>query len=288
MRLMIFGLGYSATRLVALYRDRFESIVGTVREAGRAARIEAERGHPVLPFAGLPSPALLDALASATHVLISTPTEANGDPVLLALEDALRTAPDLQWIGYLSTVGVYGDFGGTWIDETAPTKPASERGKRRLEAEQAWTSLARDRGAAVQIFRLGGIYGPGQNAIESIQDGTARRIIKPDQVFNRIHVDDIAGAIVAGIEHPGMGPAINVVDDLPAPPQDVVAHAAALLGVEPPPAIPFEQANLSAMGRSFYGENKRVSNRRLREGIGYSLRFPTYREGLSSFLTGSS
>jgi nucleoside-diphosphate-sugar epimerase len=193
-------------------------------------------------------------------------------------------APHLAWIGYLSTVGVYGDFHGEWVDESTKIRPVAERNVRRASVERSWIGLGSRSGKSVQVFRLSGIYGPGQNAVESLRHGTARRIIKPGQVFNRVHVDDIAGAIVAAIERPGIGPLINVTDDEPAPPQDVVCYAASLLGIDPPDAVAFDDAQLSPMGRSFYGENKRVSNRRLRKEFGYTLAFPTYREGMAAFV----
>ena len=185
-------------------------------------------------------------------------------------------------IVYLSTVGVYGDHGGAWIDEDTPLNATSERGRRRVAAEEAWARFGEARGITVQRHRLAGIYGPGRSAIDDLRDGTARRIIKEGQVFNRIHVEDIAGAALAGFEHPEEAGAFNVCDDEPCPPQDVVAHGAGLLGVEPPRAVPFAEAQLSEMGRSFYAENKRCSNRRLKERLGYRFRFPTYREGLAA------
>jgi nucleoside-diphosphate-sugar epimerase len=283
MNLLIFGLGYSSARFLELFGDRFEAIAGTVRSADKAMRLAARFGCPVHVFDGFAaSPALQAAIDGATHILVSIPPDAQGDPVLRMVAERIGKAPALRWIGYLSTVGVYGDHAGAWVDEGSELRPVSERGVRRVEAEAGWLALGRDAGKPVQIFRLGGIYGPGQNAVENVRDGTARRIIKPGQVFNRIHVDDIAGAVMAGLLHPQVGPAINVVDSEPAPPQDVVTYAAQLLGVEPPPEVDFEAANLSPMGRSFYGENKRVSNRLLLEGLKYHFKFPTYREGIAS------
>jgi nucleoside-diphosphate-sugar epimerase len=188
----------------------------------------------------------------------------------------------LKIVIYLSTVGVYGDHGGGWVDEKTPANPASERGRRRVAAENAWLAFGEARGVPVQLHRLAGIYGPRSNAIDDLRAGVARRIVKPGQVFNRIHVDDIAGAADAGFRHPDVTGPINVCDDEPCPPQDVVSYAAALIGVEPPPEIPFEKARLSEMGRSFYGESKRCRNGRLKRELGYRLRYPTYREGLAA------
>jgi nucleoside-diphosphate-sugar epimerase len=283
MDLLVFGLGYSASRFVALHRQHFSTVTATVREM--AERRASASGIEIITFDGRRgSPELAQAVHRATHVLVSTPPDEEGDPVLRNLEAEILAAPRLGWIGYLSTVGVYGDFGGGWVDEETPIRPAAPRNRRRAAIEAEWIDLASRRATAVQVFRLSGIYGPGQNAVENMKDGSARRIVKPGQVFNRIHVDDIAGAVLAGMRRPSVGPVINVTDDEPAPPQDVVSYAAELLGLPPPPEIAFDEAPLSPMGRSFYAENKRVSNRRMRFDLGYGLRFPTYREGLRSFV----
>ena len=281
MHLLIFGLGYSASRFVALFGGRFDTIAATRRGGGGPH----DPRVALLPFDGTGADETVKAaLAAATHVLVSIPPDRQGDPVLACLGREIEAAPRLAWIGYLSTIGVYGDHEGAWIDEATPIRPSRDRNLRRSEVERDWLDLAQRTGVAVQVFRLAGIYGPGQNAVENLREGTARRIVKPGQVFNRIHVDDIAGAVLAGIEHPGAGPIINVADDEPAPPQDVVTYAASLLGLDPPPEIAFDDAELSPMGRSFYGENKRVSNRRLRQDLGYGLRYPTYRDGIRACL----
>ncbi len=285
MNLVVFGLGYSAGAFVAEGRGRFSAVVATTRSPEKAARLRAEGPDAhVFDGSGL-ADELAAAIAEADAVLVSAPPGETGDPVLACAAGALASAPRLRWIGYLSTVGVYGDHGGAWVDEATPCRPVSRRSVQRVAAEEAWTGFARSSGKPVGIFRLSGIYGPGRNAIANLRAGTARRIVKPGQVFNRIHVDDIAGALMASLERPEPGCTIyNVTDDEPAPPQDVVAHAAQLLGVPVPPDIPFAQADLSPMGRSFYGENKRVSNRRIRERLGYRFRYPTYREGLAACL----
>jgi nucleoside-diphosphate-sugar epimerase len=200
--------------------------------------------------------------------------------MLRQLRPALEAADRLRIVIYLSTVGVYGDHGGAWVDEATPTRPTSERGRRRVGAEGAWTDFGRRRGVPIQIHRLAGIYGPRSNAVDDMRLGVARRIVKPGQVFNRIHVEDIAGAIAAGLAHPKVTGPVNICDDEPCPPQDVVAYAASLLCVPPPPETAFEDAALSEMGRSFYSESKRCRNLRLKRELGYALRYPTYREGL--------
>ncbi|WP_371679619.1 SDR family oxidoreductase [Microvirga sp. KLBC 81] len=192
------------------------------------------------------------------------------------------TAPRLRWIGYLSTVGVYGDAQGAWVDENTPTQPVNERSRHRVTAEGQWLAFGKRGSVAVQIFRLAGIYGPGRNALRKVADGTARRIIKPGQVFNRIHTADIAQVLMASIEHPSRSAIYNVADDEPGPPQDVITYAARLLGLEPPPEVSFEAATLNAMARSFYRDNKRVRNVRIKDELGVRLRFPTYREGLDA------
>ena len=282
MHLLIFGLGYTASHCAARFGGAFASVTGTVRETG--ARPPVPGVTLELFQGGEASPALRAALGRASHVLVSIPPDARGDPVLAALGAALAGADTLRWIGYLSTIGVYGDAGGAWIDESAPLQPTSERNARRVEVEKAWLELSRQSGKRVQIFRLSGIYGPGRNALVNVLEGKARRIVKPGQVFNRIHVADIAEAVRRGIERPDTGPVVNVTDNEPAPPQDVIAHAAGLLGRPAPPSIAFEDAALSPMGRSFYGENKRVSNRLMREGLGHEPLYPTYREGLAACL----
>ncbi len=289
MRLVILGLGYSARQCLAELRPRLTHVAATVRDGARAAALAGEgiTGHAF--DGGPPAPALTDAISKADILLVSIPPDAAGearDPALSRLGDVIARAEKLRWIGYLSTVGVYGDHQGGWVDETTPCAPASARSVARLAAEQGWLALATS-SRAVQVFRLSGIYGPGQNALENLRAGTARRIIKPGQVFNRIHVKDIAGAVAHCLahshEHAGKAPAIiNVTDSAPCPPQDVVAHAAELMGIAAPPEIAFESAALSPMARSFYGENKRVSNRLLTDGLGYAMRYPSYREGLAA------
>ena len=226
--------------------------------------------------------AIAQDIAESKAILVSIPPQLSGDPVLAAFAETIAATPKLRWIGYLSTVGVYGDHGGGWVDEATPVAPREGRSRIRAEAEQAWLAFGAGHGKAVQIFRLAGIYGPGRNQLGQLAAGTARRIVKPGQVFNRIHVADIAAVIEASLKHPRAGAIYNVTDDEPAPPQDVVSFAASLCGVPPPPEIAFEKAELTAMGRSFYGENKRVRNRLIRSELGVVLRYPSYREGLTA------
>lgn len=282
--LLCFGLGYSALRVARRLAADGWSIGGTARTADGAAEIAAQ-GFAAYVFDGTaPGRGVDDALAKATHVLVSVPPDAAGDPVLGHHGGALARAPHLQWIGYLSTVGVYGDRRGGWVDETTPADPVSERGRRRVAAEEAWLALAARRGARAHVFRLAGIYGPDRSALDRLREGTAQRIVKPGQVFNRIHVDDIAEAVCAGIAGQGRQQVYNVTDDEPSPPQDVIAYAAQLLHMPPPPETAFEDAHLSPMAASFYADNKRVRNARLRQDLGVALKFPSYREGLQAIL----
>jgi nucleoside-diphosphate-sugar epimerase len=282
VRLFVFGLGYTSLTFLRRHGAGFSAIAGTVRNAEKAARL-AEEGIATRRFgADGTDPVIPEDLARADALLVSIPPGEAGDPALARFADAIASAPRLSWIGYLSTIGVYGDHGGAWVDETTPPAPASVRSRQRLAAEKAWARLGETSGKAVHLFRLPGIYGPGRNALANLADGTARRIVKPGQVFNRVHVDDIAGALMRSIARPRPGAVYNVADDEPAPPQEVVAYAARLAGIEPPPEIPFEAAPLSRMAASFYAENKRVSNRLVKEELGLRLRFPTYREGLAA------
>ena len=220
-------------------------------------------------------------LADTDVLLVSAPPGADGDPVLARYADAIA-ASRIGWIGYLSTIGVYGDQQGAWIDETPPSAPRSARSRIRVEAESAWLELGVRTGKAVQVFRLSGLYGPGRPPIVKLREGRSQRIVKAGQVFNRIHVDDIATTLLASLDRPRAGAVYNVTDDEPTPPQTVTEHAAALTGLPLPPAIDFETADLSPMARSFYGENKRVRNRLIREELGVALAYPTYREGLAA------
>ena len=283
-RLFCFGFGFSAEALARRLAPQGFAIAGTTRNDEKAGRMRAQGVEPWLfGDKGLDEPDR--ALAGVTHLLISTPPGEAGDPVLAAHGEMLRhLAPKLDWLGYLSTTGVYGNREGDWVDEESALTPDTERGRRRLRAEEDWRAL----GGPVHIFRLAGIYGPGRNQLRSLQEGKAKRIVKPGQVFSRIHVEDIAAVLEASIARPNAGAAYNVCDDEPAPPQDVVAYAAELLGRAPPPEVPFEEAELSPMAASFYADSKRVSNRLIREELGVELAYPTYREGLKALLDGKT
>lgn len=281
MRLFVFGIGYTAGHYLRHGRA-FAEASGTVRTAEKAADL-ARAGQPALVFDGSRSDgAVAAALAAADLLLVSVQPDSVGDPVLGAYADVIAGSPRLRRIVYLSTIGVFGDHGGAWIDERTAPEPLSERGRVRLAVERAWLDLAARTGASVHVLRLAGIYGPGRNALDDLRSGEARRIVKPGQVFNRIHVGDIARSIDAAFAYDGPSAAWNVTDDEPAPAPDVVAFAAGLMGVDPPPPVPFAAADLSPMARSFYSANRRVSNEALRTGLGVRLAYPTYREGLAA------
>lgn len=280
-RFFIFGAGYSAKAFAATRGDPSIAIAGTTRSPEKFDALRRAGIEPILFDGQEFSPDLLEQLRQATHLIVSISPEEGGDPVVALLGDGLgRLAPQLRWIGYLSTVGVYGNRDGGWVDETGECRPVSKRSQLRLEAENQWLALGEKAGVPVAVLRLSGIYGPGRNAFVNLRNGTAKRLIKPGQVFNRIHAADIAGALWHLAER-DLGGAFNVTDDEPGPPQDVVTYAAGLMGVEPPPEIPFASAQLSPMARSFYGENKRVSNAALK-GTGYRFRHPDYRSAFDA------
>ena len=285
-RLFCFGLGYSALALARGLLAEGWQVAGTTRGDDKglalaAIGIEAyrfDRGADIRE-AGV--------FAGASHILSTVPPDRDGDPVIdhhgpeLA---ALAAAGSVRWVGYLSTTGVYGDRGGGWVDETSTLKPSGVRGRRRLAAERAWLGLWREHGLPVHLFRLAGIYGPGRSPLDSVRAGTARRIDKPGQVFGRIHVDDLVAALRASMHRPEPGAVTNLGDDHPAPPAEVVAYACELLGVAPPPLEAFDAAALSPMARSFYRDNKRVRNDRLKAALGVALKYPDYKAGLRAIL----
>jgi len=283
-RLFCFGLGYTAAALAEIVTAEGWRVAGTSRGEGGVARLAArgfeayrfDRDHPLADPAG--------ALAGATHVLLSVAPDEAGDPVLDAHGLDIAGLEGLSWVGYLSTTGVYGDRAGGWVDEDSALDPTGPRGRRRVAAEQGWCALWRTRGVPVHLFRLAGIYGPGRSVLDQVRAGTARRVAKPGHAFSRIHVADIAAILRASMARPRPGAAYNVADDRPAPTAEVVAFACDLLGVEPPPLVPFAEAELSAMARSFWRDNKRVRNDRIRAELDVRLRYPDYESGLQAVL----
>jgi nucleoside-diphosphate-sugar epimerase len=272
--LLSLGHGYSASALAARLIPLGWTVIGTCRDPSRAEGLRAAGVEPLMWPADL-----APALARATHILASAAPDAAGDPFLQVAGDALRAA-NPAWVGYLSTTAVYGDHQGGWVDETTPVNPGSARAHQRVLAESQWLET----GLPVHIFRLAGIYGPGRGPFEKVRDGSARRIIKPGQVFSRIHVADIAETLIASIAQPNPGAIYNLCDDDPAPPEDVLSYAAHLLGLPEPPAVPYDQAEMTPMARSFYAESKRVRNDRIKTELGVRLNFPDYRAGLAGLL----
>jgi nucleoside-diphosphate-sugar epimerase len=286
--LICFGFGYCAEHFIAEFAGKFERIVGTVRRAERAAILNAYQAGAVqtLVFDGVnAAPALNTEIAQADCALVSIPPDESGEPVLAVFGDALAAGRRLRSVVYLSTVGVYGDHNGGWVDEQTPVAPVSERSRRRLAAEQAWQQFGAREAVPIAVLRLAGIYGPGQNALVALARGKARRIIKSGQIFNRIHVADIAQAIDAAFACRANG-VFNIADDEPAPPADPIVFAAKLLRREPPPEIAFDEAapSMSPMALSFWQECRRVRNDKLKRELGVTLRYPSYREGLRALL----
>ncbi|WP_417240574.1 SDR family oxidoreductase [Celeribacter halophilus] len=279
--LFSFGHGYSAQMLARSLIPQGWDIVGTTRNTAKAQQFDSAGVQPVL----LGTDPLPPRLAGATHLLISAGPDAQGDPFLRAYRDVLKdAAPTLEWVGYLSTTGVYGDHDGEWVDEETPLTPSTKRGVMRMQAEADWRQVALDLGLNLSIFRLAGIYGPERGPFAKVRAGTARRIVKQGQVFSRIHVEDIAQALEASINRPETGGIYNICDDLPAPPEDVIGYAAELLGLPQPPVESFETAEMSPMARSFYAENKKVRNDRMKNRLGVKLIYPDYKTGLKALL----
>jgi nucleoside-diphosphate-sugar epimerase len=281
-RLFCFGLGYSAKALVNRLVGGW-SFAASLRPAAPGERRDLPKNVRFFDFGadGLKDPDA--ALSGVTHILVSIPPDGEGDPVLRHHRNQIAACKDLVWIGYLSTTSVYGDHNGAWVDEETPPKPNLERARRRLAAEEAWLVLGQEAGVPAQIFRLAGIYGPGgRSALYQAASGQAKCIEKPGQVFGRIHVADIAAVLKASIERPRNGAIYNVSDDLPAPPAEVVRYACGLLGVAPPPAVRFEEAELSEMARTFYADNKRVRNDLIKQELGVCLKYPDYKAGLAA------
>ncbi len=283
MRLLIFGYGFSS-RAIALALPGGWDVRATTRKPGKLGAIARDGVTPLL----FPGSDMAAHIEWASHVLISAGPQNGRDPVLADLRTAFAAARHLKWVGYLSTTGVYGDHGGGWVTEETPLQASTKRGQARIDAEADWMTLHQNHGLPVHFFRLAGIYGPGRGPFAKVRNGTARRIIKEGQVFSRIHVEDIAQTVLASINRPNPGAAYNVCDDDPAPPQDVIAHAAELLGLPVPPAVPFEDADMTPMARSFYAESKKVDNTRIKTELGVSLRYPDYRTGLSHLLATES
>ncbi len=284
-KLFCIGYGYTCDYLAhELSKQGLWSFAGTTRDPEkleylRADGLEAhlfDRAHPLVDPSHL--------MRNVTHILVTSPPDDAGDPAFLTHGTDLASLPNLQWLGYLSSTSVYGDKNGALVNEAAEINPTSKRGSRRAKAEEQWLSLHKSSGLPVHIFRLSGIYGPGRSALDSVRAGIAKRIEKPGHVFNRIHVEDIVQVLIASMAQHNPGQAYNVADDVPAPSHEVISHACKLLGRPEPPLIPFENADLAPMARSFYKDHKRIDNTRIKEELGVQLKYPSYREGLQACL----
>lgn len=282
-KLFCFGYGYSCDYLGYELQQRGGwSVIGTTRDLQKKA-LMAERGIKAFIFdyeKPLNDPALF--LDGVTHLLISTPPGDDGDPVFLMHANDILKQESIQWVGYLSSTSVYGDHAGGWVDETTEAQPISKRGSRRLKAEQQWLSLCKSHNLPVHIFRIAGIYGPGRSALDSVRAGVARCIDKPGHVFSRIHVDDIVQVLIASMQNPQTGAIYNICDDNPVASHEVIQYACRLLGQEPPPLVPFEEADMAPIARSFYKDNKRVRNDKIKTELGVALRYPDYKAGLQA------
>lgn len=278
--LLCLGAGYTAQTMMKLHPAK--KMWGTTRTTEKASAIEAVGATPVIFTGQTPSEELSPILREAENILISISPKLDGGPLLKHHQEDLLANKNLKWIGYLSTVGVYGNHDGEWVDEYAETRPGSDRSLWRKRTEDQWIALNKEHDIPVHIFRLPGIYGKGRGPLEKLKAGKARRINKEGQVFNRAHVEDIAMVLETSCHNPNPGAIYNIADDEPAPPQDVLAYAAELLGVETPPLIEFKDAEMSKMAKSFYSDNKRVSNKRIKEELGIKLKYPTYREGIKA------
>ncbi len=280
--LFCFGTGFVARRLADALRADGWAVSGTFRDEG--AR-EPLRGAGIAPVAfDGNAPVDFRALEGVSHILLSIPPGAGGDPVLAQHAAMLAGLKNLQWAGYLSATSVYGDSGGALVNEESPLRATTERGRRRIAAERDWLSLQAECGVPVHVFRLAGIYGPGRSALDQLRAGAARRIAAPGHLFSRIHVDDIVAVLKASMAKPRPGAVYNLCDDEPAESADVTAFAAALLGVDPPPLVPLGDAGLSPMAQSFYADNRLVDNRLIKRELGISLLYPDYRAGLRAIL----
>lgn len=286
MQAFFFGLGFSSQAAARRMRETpgVSHIYGTVRSPEKAAAISGEDLRALVFDGQSPGPEVGPVLRTGiSHVILSIAPDTAGDPVLRHHRADLDAAADLEWLCYYSTVGVYGDFDGAWIEESAALDPRNDRSAWRVQAEQEWRDYAAARGLPLLILRLAGIYGPGRSTFEKLRDGTARRVVKPGQVFNRIHVEDIARITALAAER-GLAGTFNLADDEPAAPQDLVTHAAGMLDMAPPPEVPFETAQFTPMQRSFYADNKRVSNAAIKQALGIDLLYPDYRAGLAAIL----
>lgn len=282
-QVVILGMGWSGRVIAGHLQSNGLQVCGTVRDPARAEADGLQRHRLGADHA--PDPALRAALHAAEAVLCSVPPDAEGDPALRWVADVLRTAPALRWVGYLSSTSVYADRGGGWVDEHSVADAQDSTGRQRLLAEAQWQALAASRGIASVALRLPGLYGPGRNALRQLAEGRARHVLRPGLVFNRLHVDDLASVVLAALSHRAGHAVLLPSDDEPAPSHEVLAFAAQLGGHALPPPVAWDDPSLSATLRRFYASHKRIDSRGTRARLGWTPRFPTYREGLRDALT---
>ncbi len=283
--LFCFGYGYCGDFLTRALRSRGGWCAsGTTRDAEKRKALRENETKAFLFDTNIPLADPLYMMRDATHILISTPPTDEGDPSFLMHANDILQLKNIEWIGYLSTTGAYGDRDGGWVDEASEARPSTKRGSRRLKAEEQWLSLCKNEGVPVHIFRLAGIYGPGRSALDSVRSGVARRIDKPGHAFSRIHVDDIVQILLASIDNPKPGEIYNVCDDMPAPSHEVIDYACQLLGLESPPLQSFDKVDMAPITRSFYADNKRIKNDKIKSELGVTLKYKNYKEGLESCL----
>ena len=284
--LFCFGYGYTCDYLGhALMAQGGWRVSGTTRDPEKRKELRARGVNAYLFDEEVSLPDSLYILRDVTHILISTPPNEHGDPSYeMYAEDIMRLRNNFEWVGYLSTTGAYGDRGGGWVDETSEIRPTTIRGSRRVRAEEQWMNLWKEHGLPVHIFRLAGIYGPGRSALDSVRAGVARRVDKPGHAFSRIHVEDIVQVLMASIENPKPGEVYNLSDDFPAPSHEVIDYACKLLGIKSPPLIPFDKVDLAPITQSFYADNKRIKNDKIKNDLGVALKYKNYREGLEACL----
>ena len=280
--ILCFGYGYTANAVCETLKLSDWSVVGTTTDESKADLLAESGVKPIVFDSNHPLCNPYEALENVTHILLSIPPDDRGDIVYMLHDEDIARMKNLEWIGYLSTTGVYGNRDGTWVDETSMPAPTSRRGSLRYKAEQQWLSVVKEFDIPLHIFRLSGIYGPGRSALDSVRAGQSRRIDKPGHAFNRIHIDDIVQTLVASINKPNPGAIYNLADDNPAPSHEVIAYACTLLGVDVPELTPFEDADLAPMVRSFYKDNKRIRNALIKSELGVQLFHPDYKSGLSA------
>ena len=279
-KLFCFGFGYTASFLAPPLQKAGWTVGGTTTDRQKHDFLKKRGIDAVLFDHGHMLPDPLKTLEGVTHVLLSVPPVAEGDPAFNVHGNDLAALPSLEWVGYLSTTGVYGNHDGNWVTERTPAEPSTRRGSLRQRVELQWLSMHQHDALPLHIFRLSGIYGPGRSAIDSVKTGNANRIEKKGHVFNRIHVADIVQALIASMNRPNPGAIYNLSDDMPSPSHEVISYACSLAGVPPPPVVPFDQAEMAPIVRSFYKDNKRVKNDRIKQELGVDLIYPDYRHGL--------